>query len=365
MILSFLVGSILGLIGQVGNDMMSLVSFIFSAENFNDQNNPLFVNRLGADGKRYINRCINGDGDIGAELNIEDSIGSINNISSIERSINSTYNSFQNISQSFTYNGVIAQLNEMEALSTNFYLVKEGNQPTTSSISFDDLITSLNNEIGGSNPNERWGRDVNNELKCISGDNNDGTYPSGDLNFNPKNCEPINRDWIYRKTDGDNIHDLASVIHDAMDLVKNSKDDNKDFMKNLKSLNNEYYTPYLQSYLDVLRFLQGKIGSLIGIIRPYIEEGNAFSFLNGKFIGTNIKILLKYLKDSLGKDIYTVGVCLVVVGFSLILSISSTILLNVIINIARQEEMQLNPPDSPVVSPFQMNTPTVGVTPQY
>ena len=43
--------------------------------------------------------------------------------------------------------------------------------------------------------------------------------------------------------------------------------------------------------------------------------------------------LLKYLKYSLGVDLYTVGVCLIVVACSLALSVSSTILLVVIINI--------------------------------
>ena len=54
MILAFLVGSALALIGRVGEDLMSLVSFIFSAENFADAN-PLFVNELGEKGKNYIN----------------------------------------------------------------------------------------------------------------------------------------------------------------------------------------------------------------------------------------------------------------------------------------------------------------------
>ena len=81
---------------------------------------------------------------------------------------------------------------------------------------------------------------------------------------------------------------------------------------------------------------------VMDIVREYIQEGNSFSFLNGSFIKINLKILLKYLKYSLGKDIYTVGICLVVVGFSLILSISSTILLTVIINIDLKDNMNAN-----------------------
>ena len=75
--------------------------------------------------------------------------------------------------------------------------------------------------------------------------------------------------------------------------------------------------------MDIINALDEGIGG----------NGDTFSFLNGKFIKTNLKIVLKYLKYSLGQDIYTVGICLVFVGFSLIFSISATILLIVIINV--------------------------------
>ena len=43
--------------------------------------------------------------------------------------------------------------------------------------------------------------------------------------------------------------------------------------------------------------------------------------------------MLKYLKSALGGDVKTVGICLLVVGCSLALSISATILMIVIINV--------------------------------
>ena len=89
-------------------------------------------------------------------------------------------------------------------------------------------------------------------------------------------------------------------------------------------------------------FLDEITGSIIDIIKDGIGNSNeTFSFLNGKFIKTDLKIVLKYLKYSLGEDIYTVGICLVIVGFSLILSISSTILLIVIINIDLEKNKKL------------------------
>ena len=82
----------------------------------------------------------------------------------------------------------------------------------------------------------------------------------------------------------------------------------------------------------MIKFLNTTINSLIGEIKELAGDGKIFSFVNGKFIGTNFKIILKYLKDSLGGDFYNVGICLILIGFSLLLSVSSTILLLSIIN---------------------------------
>ena len=104
----------------------------------------------------------------------------------------------------------------------------------------------------------------------------------------------------------------------------------------------ERYTK--KAYLETLGFFKDVTGNLIDILERAIgTSGDTFSFLNGKFIKINLKIILKYLKYSLGEDIYTVGICLVIVGLSLILSVSSTILLIVIINVELEEKKKMNP----------------------
>ena len=77
----------------------------------------------------------------------------------------------------------------------------------------------------------------------------------------------------------------------------------------------------------MIDFLKRTINSLIGDIKEVSGNGKIFSFVNGKFIGTNFQIVLKYLKESLGDDFYKVGICLILIGFSLLLSVSSTIIL--------------------------------------
>ena len=134
------------------------------------------------------------------------------------------------------------------------------------------------------------------------------------------------------------------------------------------------YKEYLKGYTNVLQFVQGQIGKIMNITRDYTQEGNAFSFLNGKFIKTNLNIMLKYLENSLGNDLYTVGICLILVGCSLILSISSTILLDVIINLELKKNMNpgtTGPVPTPrgpevVISSYQVNDPNAAAaTVQY
>ena len=89
----------------------------------------------------------------------------------------------------------------------------------------------------------------------------------------------------------------------------------------------------MDAFLNALGFFGGVTDDIIDILKEAIGDNDgAFDFLNGKFIQTNLKVILKYLKYSLGKDFYTVGLCLLIIGCSLVLSISSTILLIVIIN---------------------------------
>ena len=111
------------------------------------------------------------------------------------------------------------------------------------------------------------------------------------------------------------------------------KDTSADSLEKKLSTLNALYNEYLNSYLEMLDFLKKTINNLIGELRDKVGNGKLFDFLNGKFIGTNLNILLKYLKESLGDDFYKVGICLILIGFSLLLSISSTLILLSIINL--------------------------------
>ena len=70
------------------------------------------------------------------------------------------------------------------------------------------------------------------------------------------------------------------------------------------------------------------------------ENGSIFDFLQCSFIGNNLDIILKYLKEAIGSNIYSVGVFLLVAGCSMIFSIIFTILEVIIINAAVDDKLK-------------------------
>ena len=359
MILTFLVGSILALVGRVGGDAMSLVSFIISKENFQNEENPLLLGQLG-DAKKYLNICLHGNGSLESEFDLGDSLDSIENIDGVLMGIENVTNQFNNIIQNLpafkTFREQIK--NRTDYLSSNFGLFGVSN--TESNIILRVVLPLLNQEIEQKGIKESWDIDGDQTKKCVS--RGPDSFPQGEYKLHPSTCKPRDRDWIETSSNS-NIKDYSEIISSIVDLVSKLTVD--PFKSNLDELEGKYKL-YMNSYIEMLNFLNVTIGSLIGEIKSTVGDGQIFSFLNGKFIGTNIKIILKYLKYSLGQDLYTVGLCLIIVGCSLVLSVSSTILLIVIINISLAEnQRQQNPQNNGVQNIPYINEPQQISMPNY
>ena len=343
MIVSFIVGSLLGLIGRVGEDMMSVVSYIVSEENF-QKPNPVLLGELGQ-GKDALEECIVGNGDLSTVFGLDDVTSDFDTINEKKREIREQILSLENITSNyFAYNIIIDQLNKRINFEENTLLTiltpSSGIQP---SITINQIITKLNDAIGNSN-DEKWNQETGDKnFVCSSGQDPTGS-PAGNL-LHPWYCEPNDRDWVGSSNDAE-IQNYAHIATDIVKLLKNlnKTDDGEDF-RIIMDKTKQAYKKYLDTYLDVLHFFEDVINEVVQDIEEGIgsNSNDTFSFLNGKFIKTNIKVLLKYLKYSLGKDIYTVGICLVIVGFSLILSVSATILLIIIINISLEENKKMAP----------------------
>ena len=344
MIITFLVGFLFSLVGTVGNDAMSAISYVVSKEN-------LGVNGIGGEGilvnkleeaKGYLYRCIHGDGKIEEEIGLNRSyIESFNNLTSISKKINDSINSFADMIDCHVYNITYEQLFRRENLEDELMLVHEDIQLTylnannqdytdfTKFMIFKNYLSKMNEDItklSDDHQNEKW---VTND-DASSCDAN--TLYDSAQEFALSKCDPMSRNWIIGDTS--EINYRANIISDTLKFLRKAKDESTGFLHII----NDLKTPYidlLNHYITTLREFGGEIGNIIGDITQYIDEDkdNIFDFINGKFIGTNLKIVLKYLKIALGKDLKTIGICLIIVGFALALSISSTILLLIVINV--------------------------------
>ena len=325
MILAFIIGAILATVGRIGEDAMSLVSYVASVENF-ESSNPLLLGKLGK-AKKYLNVSLHGDGNLENEFNINDSINSINEIDDVLNKIKDVSVDFKKlIDQLPTYNSILQMLTErIELNSSKIALIGENEEYLSdNNIYLFKLLENFNSKIADTK--ESWSVDGDKDLECDADNSGEQTKK-----FNLLNCNPIERQWIKDSTNKE-IKDYATLISEIYEETRNLKEGDNSFKPNLERVNNKYQN-YLNSYLGVVEYLNITIYDLIGELKSQVGDGGIFSFLNGHFISVNLKIILKYLKHSLGEDFYKVGLCLVIVGFSLVLSISSTILLIVIINL--------------------------------
>ena len=354
MICSFLFGSLLGIIGMIGGDMMSLVSYILSKENFN--NEKLFIDKFD-EVAEYLKIFIHGDGDISTSLDLGNSLNSFNNISHIQENIRTIRENFSNIiSECRVYNDTINWLNSEKEYETDIYLIpsKKLEDQSRENISYHNFLEKINEKFQDTTQKFSWNF-TNHGNEC-------GSSSSDRTVFDPKSCPPLK---IINDLALDNVElkQYAEILNDTDTFIRNANSLKEgSFLQILNNLT-YFYLEYLSQFNLTLIVFDDIIENLMSRISQYIgNENNIFSILNGKFTQINVKIILKCLKDALGKNIFSIGLSLNIVGCALILSISSTLILLAIINeelnqhiktentpgIASLSELKLNN-----VSPFQ------------
>ena len=333
-IIAFLVGAVLALVGRVGGDIMSLISYVMSEENFKDQN-PVIINKLG-DGKDVLEECLVKNGNLSKVFDLSDITKDFDTIYSVKNQITGYKQNFTNLVTRFpAYNQLKDYLNKRTEFidDTTFKNIAD-NLATNiaTAFSLSQMIKLLNDSIGTNN-NEKWNPYTGD--KTFICDSTINSAESTNPILHPWTCQPIYRGWV--DSDNGNIKKYGQIVSHAIDVLKyangdktHTNTDYESYFDVLESLKVKY-EEYLNTFVTVLEFFEGITGDIINILEDGI--GNSNETLSGKFMKTNLKIVLKYLKYSLGEDFFTVGICLVAIGFSLIFSISCTILLIVIINL--------------------------------
>ena len=352
MIIAFIIGSLLSLLGAIGSDMMSVFSYIVSEENFNKGDSAVIINKL-EEGKDILKECFIGNGRLTELFNLSDVTDDFDIIQEKKNEIQGYMDEFRERMNypSYTYLKSLLENRLQFTEDTNLILLDpQSNTPEAQKIiNLDEIIKKLNDSPGA---DEKWNLLEGDKDKICIKDQNDGFAKNSQNVLHPWTCEPYHRDWIEEGSGNTDITNYAKIATDIIDLLKYAKGeiepaDNpnyKSYYDILDELKGKYEV-YLNKYMDVLEFFDDVIDEITSALEEAIGSNgqhDTFSFLDGKFIRNDLKILLKYLQYSLGEDIYTVGLCLVIVGFSLILSVSSTILLLVIINISLESNKKLS-----------------------
>ena len=176
---------------------------------------------------------------------------------------------------------------------------------------------------------------TNFEIKCGPSGTNPCNNPNdvSDPSLNPNYFESTVTD-----TEGQKYGKIIDVMRDQVKKISATPNNFLDSFNNLKTK----YSDFVTKQFDALGVFNDTINNLTSVVKEFVGDGDAFSFLNCHFINTDKDILLKYLKEALGKHVYKVGIFLLIAACGMAFSISFIILEVMIINNAVDKKIEEN-----------------------
>ena len=335
--LTLLIGSLFYGLGTIGKDLISVVSFLVSDKNLQKGEDALLL----GDAAKYLIVCINGDGDLKEALNFN--ISAMDNIDALRtakmRIEGAIEDSNQLLEEKIAYNNYLEEYNKRKLYTIdNFKLINYNDN--NDYLTFNEYLERFNSEIATSKK-DKW------SITCESNEDShtcETPQTSPHLTeycIKPSTCKTKNvNDW-YGALTSDSFLVISAFIKSIQiaskestqaDLHSSSPFSTKSIENVLKILNYKY-TKFLESQTASLKIYNETISELTDMFNLFAgNNGTIFDIVNGKFIGRNVKVILKYLEKSLGNNFKTMGICLIIVGLSMCISIPFTILLNLILD---------------------------------
>ena len=331
----------------------SIISEFERIKNLNNDRHKLWVTK-------FIKTLIESFTDL--QINLNDRCSYYDEIKEIEQKEKNINNNgdIKKDESSSTNNLTNSENNKEEDKTKKSTSSNESEKDERFPVSDEFILKEINKLIKDKTPWGQWSIESTETKVCSD------PLTSNSYYYNPLKCNP--KDFSTYYANSVDYKKLTDALNDGIyetTRYANEESNDDSIKKVITDLKTEYQG-FLNEYINILNLFLEKITDITRLVREYSGTENLFGFINGKFIGINLKIILKYMKYSLGEDFYIVGICLILVGCGLILSISSTILLLVIINIELRQNM--NPPVTPTgptqgVSPF-VPTPVIN-PPQY
>ena len=371
--LSLILGSVLSLVGTVGKDLISVVSFLVSDDNLLNEDRTANENAiLLGESAKYLTECINSDrnGDLKSALGFNnDGFDDIEELKSAETLIQSLIEqsnqlkenkvSFKNYKEKYE--------KRKDYTIDNFELVTVDNQNNkVKSLIFKDYVNKVNSLLVNKHDTWNISCDDSSDIKLNCETVTQTDTEDNCIEFSTCKTKDI-KDWYSSLSTNENVLALNAFINSIQKASVEANDietlKTSDPPFSTKSIDDaltilDYkYDEYINSQINNLRVLKSKISGLTDIIRDYTGDEDFFSIVNCKFIGKNIRIILKSLEKSLGTNIYNIGITLTTTGLGMCLSISFTILLNIILNTkdSGNQIPNIKPMDQNINYPNQYN----------
>ena len=334
MIILFMGGSWFTIAGVLGDDLVNVISFIISEDNLGPDKDTMILGNV----KQYLNKCFNDDGNILDQLGFDTLMESFETLKKTQLLIEEIKTQFNDKLNKFVYNEYLEELNDrVNFNSDEFKLVAVGTGITPNSYNFVDLLEIINEYSTSGGNKEKWNIASTSTNECSSA-NSDETTHATEIIYHPKYCYPTVKSWVIN---GDaTLVDCKEKLDDMKNLINSANDaTNANSIKSLITGLNTDYTNYLNEEISALGEFDSKMKEITDLVKDYIsEDDNLFSFMNCKFINSNVQVILFYLKNAFKNDIYEVGVYLLIAAFAMPFAISFTILLVVLAN----EEIEKN-----------------------
>ena len=316
-IVSFVLGGLIGLLGKIGIDLVSVMNFIISKDNLN-ANEPEIIGKI--DKADYLIRCLHKDGDLATELELEDKASSIQKLNDLKESLVNLSEIYSSQTKSTFPNEYYELL--VKYYKNNFYEYEYSNNKTKEEFFINNDLKNLNDELSTCAQKEIWG----NETEVSSYD----SVPTANAHINIydiKNFDYTTRyDGVCSSTDSDTIASELGVrleritdfftTNSQMTSLKNKEKDVKDSMDEIyKNLNKAIATS-----LTIISAITDKLNENVG------EDGQLWGMINCKFMGDGLKVLLKNIHDGLGSRFVNLGNVLVAMAFLEVFAIIFTLI---------------------------------------
>ena len=330
MIAIFIFGTTLTLIGTFGEDLVDIISYIFSSKNLKSQS-PIL---LGEDGY-LLEVCMNGKGNVWDTLGIESSLSDIDRLRMLSFEIDFmiemlTVNHI-NYDDDPVYEELITEIDRRKNLEKNFGLI--GQNSDDDIIRLNDTILQLNNALRDCSIGERLSISCNVDFPDkLEGDCN--SVITDNKCINPSNCyiELNNRYSSSTCSNANNLGNIIYSIFNAINYASAESDDKPNSLKNKGSAVHNDYGLFLLNASIALDEYTVTFAPLTSLFNNFVGNGSIFGFLNCAFLGKNAKVLLYYLNSAIGTEFKSLGITVIVIGFAMSLSISFTIVLTMIIS---------------------------------